>query len=116
MMCRSFNKTSFAVAVSIIASIIFGYCYGIVVTSGWIYSFAFALSGAPQMIRSIKDGHSNGVADGTMILWMVGEVAGLIYGVGLWQHPIIFNCLLNTICVGIICWYRIFPRKEGKML
>ena len=115
-MYKLFNKTNILIAVSIVISISISYYYGVVFTAGWIYSLAFALSGAPQMLRSIKDGHSNGVADGTMILWMLGELAGLIYGVGIWQLPIIFNCLLNTICVGIICWYRIFPRKEDKML
>ena len=35
---------------------------------GWVYSFAFALSALPQCRKSIKEGHSQGVADGTLKL------------------------------------------------
>lgn len=78
---------------------------------GWIYSAAFALSAVPQVIRSIKDGHTKGLADGTLILWLLGEVGGLVYGFGLMQLPIILNCLVNAIFVGIIIYYRLFPRE-----
>ena len=105
------------VAISILFFIFTIHKIGWVQVAGWVYSLAFALSGLPQMIRSIKEGHSRGVADGTMLLWMTGEVAGLFYGFGLMELPIIFNCLLNTIFVGIIVKYRIFPRtKERDMI
>lgn len=78
---------------------------------GWIYSLSFALSALPQSRRSILEGHSKGVADGTLFLWTLGEFAGVIYGFSLMQWPIIFNCLLNTIFVGIIVWYRLCPRE-----
>lgn len=79
---------------------------------GWVYSLAFALSALPQCLKSREDGHAHGVANGTVILWILGEVGGLIYGIGLGEWPIIFNCGLNTIFVGIICYYKYFPRKE----
>lgn len=115
-MCRKsalYNKILHrsAILTSIVASIILAYYLGAIQTAGWIYSLAFALSGLPQMFKSIRDGHSRGVADGTMLLWMTGEAAGLVYGIGLMQWPIIFNCLLNTIFVGIIVMYRLFPKK-----
>lgn len=78
---------------------------------GWLYSAAFALSALPQAFRSKIDGHSKGVADGTLILWFVGELAGVVYGIGLKQLPIIVNCLINTIFVSIIVYYRLRPRK-----
>lgn len=99
------------VAVSVNIFILATVNIGIIQTAGWVYSLAFALSGMPQMFKSIEDGHSKGVADGTLILWMLGEISGLVYGVGLMQWPIIFNCLLNTIFVGIIVYYRLRPRK-----
>lgn len=79
---------------------------------GWIYSLAFALSAIPQAQKSYKEKHSDGVADGTLLLWIVGEIAGTIYGVSLLQWPIIFNCAINTIFVGIIVWYRLFPKRS----
>lgn len=81
-------------------------------TFGWIYSLAFALSAIPQALKSIKEKNSDGVADGTLLLWIIGEVAGTIYGVSLVQWPIIFNCALNTIFVGIICYYKLFPKRN----
>jgi len=102
-----------SVAVSIVAFLYILINIGWIQAFGWVYSLAFALSALPQAIRSIKEGHSSGVADGTLLLWMLGEVAGLVYGFGLWQMPIVFNCAINTIFVGIIVYYRIKP-KENK--
>lgn len=79
---------------------------------GWLYSLAFAFSALPQSKKSIKEGHAHGVANGTLFLWALGEFAGVIYGFHLMQMPIIINCLLNTVFVGIIVWYKVFPRKE----
>ena len=79
---------------------------------GWLYSLAFAFSALPQSRKSIKEGHAEGVANGTLFLWALGEFAGVIYGFSLMQWPIIINCLLNTVFVGIIVWYKTFPRKE----
>lgn len=84
---------------------------GVVQFFGWIYSLAFALSALPQARKSIKDGHTKGMADGTLGLWILGEIGGLIYGIGLLQWPIIINCLMNTIFVGIILRYRLLPRR-----
>lgn len=79
---------------------------------GWLYSIAFALSALPQAQLSIKQGHSKGVADGTLILWSAGEYGGIIYGISLMQWPIIFNCVMNMILVAIIVWHRLYPRNS----
>jgi uncharacterized protein with PQ loop repeat len=79
---------------------------------GWIYSLAFALSAIPQAKKSLKDKHSDGIAGGTLLLWIIGEIAGTIYGVSLVQWPIILNCALNTIWVSIIVYYRLFPKRS----
>jgi len=100
-----------AVAVTIIICYYGLQYFGWVQFFGWLYSGAFALSALPQSLRSIKEGHSNGVADGTLVLWFIGELAGLVYGFGLGQIPIIEDCLVNTVFVGIIVWYRLRPRS-----
>jgi len=81
---------------------------------GWVYSLAFAFSALPQSNKSIKEGHADGVANGTMFLWALGEFAGVIYGFSLMQWPIILNCLMNTLFVGIILWYKLFPRGDSN--
>jgi uncharacterized protein with PQ loop repeat len=104
-----------AVAVSITVAIMTYHKLGWVQFFGWVYSLAFALSALPQTLKSIKDGHTKGVADGTLILWSTGEIGGILYGLGIGELPIIFNCAMNTIFVGIIVRYRLFPRKEDQM-
>jgi len=107
-MLRSYNKYLIPSVLAIILGFIF---LGWTQTFGWVYSLAFALSSIPQALKSIKDKNSKGVADGTLLLWIVGEIAGTAYGISLVQWPIIFNCALNTIFVGIILWYKIFPKE-----
>ena len=102
------------VAVSVIAFIFTLINLGWVQAFGWVYSLAFALSALPQAIKSHKQGHSSGVADGMMQLWMIGEITGLVYGFGLWQMPIVFNCALNILFVGVIVYYRLRPRSSKE--
>lgn len=101
------------VTVSVIAFTYALLTLGWVQSFGWVYSLAFALSALPQAIKSHKQGHSDGVADGMMFLWILGEVTGLVYGFGLWQMPIVFNCALNTVFMSIIIYYRLKPRSKS---
>ncbi len=117
---KSWNSRRLAycilVAVSIPIIIVTFAKLGWVQAFGWIYSGAFALSALPQSLRSIKDGHSRGVADGTLALWIIGELTGLVYGFGLAQLPIIFNCLVNTVFVGVIIYYRLWPKDRSGII
>lgn len=101
------------IAVSICASIWAYINLGWVQAVGWIYSIAFALSALPESIASVKKGKTD-IADGTIAFWIIGEIAGLAYGIGLMQLPLIFNCGVNALFVGIILWYRLFPRKNHE--
>jgi uncharacterized protein with PQ loop repeat len=107
-MLKSYNYTFAILMIVITAFMLLGWTQ----TFGWIYSLAFALSAIPQALKSIKDQNSDGVADGTLLLWIIGEIAGTIYGVSLVQWPIIFNCALNTLFVGIIGYYKLFPKRK----
>jgi uncharacterized protein with PQ loop repeat len=99
------------VAVSVLAAIHALTYLGWIQAMGWIYSVAFAISAIPEAISCIRNGRVR-MTDGTLTCWVVGEISGLAYGIGLMQLPIIFNCAVNAIFVGIIVWYRMFPRKE----
>lgn len=100
------------VVVGNVVSVSIALSLGIGAFFGWLYSFAFAFSALPQSRKSIREGHAEGVANGTLFLWALGEFAGVIYGFHLMQMPIILNCLMNTVFVGIITWYKVFPRKN----
>lgn len=79
---------------------------------GTLGLICLALSGIPQMIKSIMEGHSNGMADGTIWFWIIGEISMLIYAKVKYtkDYILILNYLANVIIVGIICWYKYFPR------
>lgn len=103
-----------AVAVSLLVFLWALPTIGWVQAFGWVYSLAFALSAIPEAAKSIKNGYT-GTADGTILLWIIGEIAGVIYGIGISQFPIIFNCGMNTLFVGIIVKYRLWPRNKDEI-
>ena len=80
---------------------------------GLIGAICFALSGLPQAIKSWKDGHSKGIAVGTVWLWLIGEAATLVYTNHKYPHDyiLLLNYLSNVILVGIIFRYKYWIRK-----
>jgi uncharacterized protein with PQ loop repeat len=81
---------------------------------GVIGSFCFAISGVPQMIKSIKDKHSNGIAHGTILLWLIGELSMLIYTFfKYFDFILMINYLANFLIVGVIAWYKYktYPKR-----
>lgn len=83
---------------------------------GLIGATAFALSGVPQAIRSFREGHSDGMSHGTIILWLSGEGAMLVYALGKYtsDYILICNYLANFLVVGVIAWYKYLPRRRGS--
>lgn len=79
---------------------------------GWIGASAFAVSGLPQAIKCVKEGHADGVANGMIVLWLIGEGAMLTYS-GLKytnDFALLTNYVLNAILVLVIAKYKYFPR------
>lgn len=75
-------------------------------TIGWIGSIAFALCALPQAIKSYKDGHSDGISWGLIILWTIGEWASLIYVLPMGHWPLITNYVGNILFVSVITYYK----------
>lgn len=79
---------------------------------GWIGCISFAVSSVPQTIKSFKDGHSNGIASGMILLWLLGEFAMLTYTVIKYTDvALLTNYVLNLVFIAPIAWYKVFPRK-----
>lgn len=74
---------------------------------GWIGSICFAISAAPQALKSIQDGHSEGIAGGMLALWFVGEVCSLVYVWPKKHVPLLANYILNFIFLCVIIWYKV---------
>ena len=83
---------------------------------GLIGATAFALSGVPQAIKSWKEGHSRGVAHGTVLLWMSGELAMFVYAFAKYPSDFVLlgNYLANLLVVGVIAWFKYRPTRGAS--
>lgn len=80
---------------------------------GWVGNILFAISAAPQAWMSLKQGHTQGVSRGMLACWSVGEVCAGIYGYAKdVPLPILLNYGFNFVCLSIIVYYTVLPRKE----
>ena len=78
---------------------------------GWIGGTALAFCGVPQAWKSYKDGHSEGLSMGFIILWLVGELFGLAYILPSNSLPLYFNYGGNLVLVLVILRYKIWPNN-----
>lgn len=86
-------------------------------TIGWIGSIMFAICGAPQAFKSIRDGHSRGISPFFLTLWLGGELCYLYstiakFGLVDW---LLFNYIGNVCAVLIIGYYWVRPRKSTTL-
>ena len=79
---------------------------------GWISSVAFWISAVPQAVQSYKEGHSRGISKWMMYLWLLGEVSGFFYAIGLGELPLTLNFGFGILLAGIVTWYIHFPRER----
>lgn len=83
---------------------------------GTVGAICFALSGLPQAIKSWRDGHSDGVAHGTVWLWLIGEGLMLAYALYFYTQDWILttNYTANFLLVSIIFKFKYWRRKVLK--
>lgn len=81
---------------------------------GTVGAICFALSGLPQAIKSWREGHSNGIAYGTVWLWLLGEGMMLAYALHFYVNDwiLITNYTANFLLVSIIFKFKYWKRKE----
>jgi uncharacterized protein with PQ loop repeat len=83
---------------------------------GYIAMACLITSGIPQALRSIKQGNSNGIAGGFIILTLSGFVLMSLYL--LLTKPIIpvlLNYSCNIIVMSVIGYYKLWPRKSNSI-
>jgi uncharacterized protein with PQ loop repeat len=82
---------------------------------GTVGAICFALSGLPQAIKSWNDGHSDGVAHGTVWLWLIGEGMMLAYALHFYTQDWILttNYMTNFLLVSIIFKFKYWRRKRN---
>ena len=82
-------------------------------TIGWLGSIFLAICGLPQAILSYKQGHSNGISLGFLLLWTLGEIFTLIYIAPTLDGPLLFNYISNLIFLSVIWKFKIKPRRDN---
>ena len=82
--------------------------------AGWISSIAFGLSALPQVLKTYRTKSVDDLADGMIVLWIVGEISGVIYVTGFetLPYPLLANYLFNAIGVGYLGWMKWHTRKN----
>ena len=83
---------------------------------GLIGLSCLSLSGVPQLLKAVKEGHANGVAFGTIWLWLVGEFAYIIYALCVQADwLILLNYVFNFSIVAVLAYYKHFPKRRPKV-
>lgn len=74
---------------------------------GWIGALCLGLCALPQAWQSFKTKSSQGISSSFLFLWIVGEIATLIYiCLTTAQVPLIVNYIFNLLCLLIILRYK----------
>lgn len=79
---------------------------------GWLGAIGFGLCGLPQAVKAYRDGHSDGLDLGFLLLWSLGEVCtfwAVYHG-----NPVkylIANYTLNAVFLCVMWFYKIWPRR-----
>jgi len=79
---------------------------------GYIAMVCLIGSSIPQAIKSVKDGHADGLSVGFLALLQVGFVLMITYLLA--NNPVIpvlLNYVANIIVWAIPCYYKLYPRK-----
>lgn len=81
---------------------------------GWLSTLLLTFGSVPQVYKTWKEGHSNGLSIGMMYMWFFGEVFLILYSLSDKNWPILANGLLNSLMAGYILKYKIWPKNNFK--
>lgn len=81
---------------------------------GWLGAFFFTICTIPQMLMSIRDGHSDGLAWMFLIFWLLGEIFMTIYVWPTGDIPLLSNYIVNFFLTCIIFYYKVRPNRQGE--
>lgn len=79
---------------------------------GVVGALILALASLPQALKSIVDGHSNGLSHGLLWMWFVGEILMLIYSIMQFDIVYLLNYMINLIFVLILLKYKYYPTRS----
>jgi len=81
---------------------------------GWIGSILFSLAALSQAVSSWKQGHSDGLTWGLLILWFLGEIMTALYvALTSVSIPLLANYLINFSFLLVIIKFKMWPRSDN---
>jgi|SRR5665213_2584726 len=83
---------------------------------GWIGGLILAISSLPQLLKTISDGHAEGLSTVFLLAWLIGEVLSLIYVTPTHNWPLIANYSANLFIVALIGYYKVWPRSSRNLI
>ncbi len=83
-------------------------------TIGWIAAICFASCGVPQAYKTFRLKQAYDMAWSFLLLWFVGELLMIIYICLIPEpmYPLLFNYMINFVCLLIILRYKAWPIKD----
>lgn len=81
---------------------------------GWISTISFTIAGFPQVTKTIREGHADGVSAGFLTFWFLGNFFGSIYALLAASYPLAIG-FMTSVTFGLIIWrYKIWKRLPTK--
>lgn len=86
----------------------------IIATIGLIGSLIMVFGAVPQLYKTIREGHSEGLSSGTLFCWLIGMLCLLIYVIFFRaaDYILILNYSFNLITTSIFMKYKFYPKKK----
>lgn len=83
---------------------------------GYIGLALLMMSCIPQAIKTIKQGHADGMTVFYLVCLVIGFIVLIVYVCLLPKipYPILINYIVNLISYSIISYYKFYPRRSIK--
>jgi uncharacterized protein with PQ loop repeat len=78
----------------------------------WLSNGAFSIAAIPQLYKTVKDGHADGLTWSFLCLWLLGESGSAVCLVNKHMPAFLCSYILNIFFILVILLYKIFPRKK----
>ena len=83
-------------------------------TCGWIGSLSFSIYSIPQAIDALKQGRTEGLSTGMVLLLFFGALCSLIYILPDFSSPLFYNFSISLLSASTIARYHFFPNNQKK--
>jgi len=79
----------------------------------WISNAAFSIAAIPQVVKTIKDGHADGLSNYMILLWFLGEAGSAVVVWDKNMPAFLISYILNTLFLLVIIAYKIKPSIDN---